>query len=102
MSILHTVSRSTYQNGALLSCLRVAQTDCAVLLMEDGVYAALSAGHSSALLVDAAQQIQFYALEADLQARGITGSEILERVQVVDYRGFVALACEFDKVLAWF
>ena len=80
----------------------MASPDCALLLIEDGVYAACASGNSAHLIRDAAQKIQVYALDADLQARGIARTGILERVQVVDYRGFVALACEYDKVLAWF
>ena len=38
--ILHTVNKSP-QNPALKTCLRVAAKDSAILLIEDGVYAAL-------------------------------------------------------------
>ena len=102
VAILHTVNRSAYHDDTLCSCLRVALPGCAVLLLEDGVYAARAAGRRAHLIGDATQQIRFYALDADLQARGIAQTELLERIGVVDYRGFVGLACEFDKVLAWF
>ena len=102
MAILHTVNRSAYQDGSLISCLKVAAPDCAVLLLEDGAYAACATGKIAHLIGDAPVQIQVYALDADLQARGIINTEMLERVQVVDYAGFVRLACEYDKVLAWF
>ena len=102
MAILHTVNRSAYQDEALESCLRVAVAGSAVLLIEDGVYAARSSGQCAHLIGDARVEIQVYALDADLQARGIARGEMLERVQVLDYRGFVVLTCEFDKMLAWF
>ena len=39
---LHTVARSPFETAALASCLRVARSGSAVLLLEDGVYAALA------------------------------------------------------------
>jgi tRNA 2-thiouridine synthesizing protein B len=102
VAILHTVSRSAYQDAALASCLKVALPGCVVLLIEDGVYAARAGGEIAHVINGAAAPIQVYALHADLLARGITSSELIERVQVVDYDGFVRLACEADQVLAWF
>lgn len=102
MAILHTVSRSAYQDAALASCLKVAMPGCAVLLIEDGVYAARADGEIAHLINAAAAPIHVYALHADILARGIAGGELLERVQIVDYDGFVRLACEYDQVLAWF
>ena len=102
MAILHTVSRSPYQDEALASCLKVALPGCAVLLLENAVYAARASGGFATLMSDAAVPIRVYALDADLQARGVANGELLECVRVVDYSGFVRLACEYDQVLAWF
>ncbi len=41
MSILHTVNKSPYEKNSLDSCLNLAKEGSAVLLIEDGVYAAL-------------------------------------------------------------
>jgi tRNA 2-thiouridine synthesizing protein B len=96
------VNRSASAGECLASCLRSAVSGSGVLLMEDGVYAARAGGQDAQLLCGLDERIQIYALQADLQARGITPAELLGRVQVVDYSGFVVLSCEYDKVLAWF
>ena len=45
-------------------------------------------------------KFKFYALSVDLEARGIA-DRVMDGVTVVDYAGFVDLACEHDKVQAW-
>ncbi|MEE4463659.1 DsrH/TusB family sulfur metabolism protein, partial [Azotobacter chroococcum] len=42
--------------------------------------------------------VAVHALEEDLQARNLTAPE---RVQVVDYPGFVELCTRYDKVNGW-
>jgi len=101
MATLHTVNRSPHAAPALASCLRVALPGHGILLIEDGVYAAVAADAHSAALRDALARVAVYALGADLAARGIAASALLDAVQVVDYEGFVDLACRYDKVLSW-
>ena len=50
MSILHTVNKTPFERNSLESCLKFASPGAAVLLIEDGVYAAL-AGSSAESLV---------------------------------------------------
>ena len=50
MSILHTVNKSPFERNSLEACLKYASAGAAVLLIEDGVYAAL-AGSSAESLV---------------------------------------------------
>ena len=38
--MLHTVNKSPFENNTLLTCLKHARQGSAVLLIEDGVYAA--------------------------------------------------------------
>ncbi len=42
MSILHTVNKSPFEKNNLESCLRYAKSGSAILLIEDGIYAALA------------------------------------------------------------
>jgi tRNA 2-thiouridine synthesizing protein B len=44
------------------------------------------------------ESIGLFALDEDLGARAISAPQ---RVQVVDYPGFVELSCRFDKVNSW-
>jgi len=72
-----------------------------VLLLEDGVYAAVADSAAAALLSALPERVRVYALAADLMARGIDAATVLDDVRVVDYEGFVDLACQYDKVQAW-
>jgi len=94
---LHS-DKSPFLHGNLESCLRFAPAGVPILLYEDGVYAAASGTRLEALIREAAQHHVVYALEADLQARGI--SRLAEGVQVIDYRGFVDLVAEHN-VAPW-
>ena len=41
MSMLHTVNKSPFERDALDSCIRLAKSGSSILLMEDGVVAAM-------------------------------------------------------------
>jgi tRNA 2-thiouridine synthesizing protein B len=82
------------------SCLKRAGQGSSVLLYEDGVYGAMQ-GTSVAELVASAQGVKVYALGPDMKARGLSADRLIDGVEVVDYAGFVNLAVEHDKVIAW-
>ncbi|MDH5614597.1 MAG: sulfurtransferase complex subunit TusB, partial [Gammaproteobacteria bacterium] len=48
----------------------------------------------------AMKDVKIYALEADLDSRGIKG-RVIDGIQLVDYNGFVDLTVEYDKVQSW-
>ena len=48
-----------------------------------------------------AQGVKFYALGPDLRARGLSDERVTDGIEIVDYAGFVDLAAEHDKVVAW-
>ncbi len=101
MSTLHTINKSPFDRNSLDSCLRVISDSDAILLIEDGVYAA-TAGTSFANTVKAAAKSHaVYVLGPDLSARGMKEDGIVEGVKVVDYEGFVDLVTENDKVNSW-
>jgi len=98
--ILHTVNKSPLQNNSLDSCLRVAQPDCAILLIEDAVYAATDTANG--LISEQVLSLhKVYALTPDLKARGLL-ERIKPGVEPVDYDGFVALTEQFDSVQSWY
>ncbi len=101
MGILHTVNRSPFEKNSLTSCLRYAKKGSAVLLIEDGVYAALAGTAFEKTVTTAMEELAFYCLTADLKARGFTPDNTLDGIELVDYAGFVALAVEHEKVQAW-
>ena len=100
MSILHTVNKSTYERDTLEACVRLASKGGSVLLIEDGVYAALKGSKYSSAVEEAMKNKTVYALGPDLSARGIQ-EKVLEGVKVVDYGGFVDLVAENDTVQSW-
>ncbi len=100
MSELHTVNKSPFEKSSFESCLGYAQAGSAVLLIEDGVYAAMK-GTVMEQKLKAAQGVKFYVLSADMKARGITDDRMIDGVETVDYAGFVDLAAEHDKVVSW-
>lgn len=100
MSELHTVNKSPFEKSSLESCLSHALDGSAVLLVEDGVYAATK-GTTVEAKVKGASGIKLYVLGPDLKARGLSADRLIDGIQVVDYSGFVDLAAEHDKVVAW-
>jgi tRNA 2-thiouridine synthesizing protein B len=101
MSILHTVNKSPFERNSLDSCLKFAASGGSVLLIEDGVYAALTGTSAEAQVKGALDNLSIYVLGPDLKARGFSDERVIEGVKVVDYAGFVDLAAENDKVQAW-
>lgn len=96
--MLHTVNKSPYGDSALADCLRVCGGHDALLLIEDGVYAAL-AGGAWAEALRALPKV--YALAPDVAARGLEG-RTAPGIELVDYAGFVQLCCEHAAVQSWY
>ncbi len=101
MSVLHIVNKSPYDRNSLETCLRLALPGSAILLIEDGVYAARKPSSAADKLLQALEDHPLYALQADLQARGLAAESLVDGVQLVDYDGFVKLTTEYDKTQSW-
>ncbi len=101
MSELHTVNKSPFEKSSLESCLGHAQEGSAVLLLEDGVYGAAKGAAAVEAKMKAATGIKLYVLGPDFKARGLSADRLIDGVEMVDYAGFVDLAAEHDKVVAW-
>ena len=95
--LLHTLNKP--DGDTLRSCLRSALPDSAILLMEDGVYAALK-DSPAAKLIAGASRLRLYALLEDCRARGIENA-LAAGMELVDYRGFVRLSVEAHAVQSW-
>ncbi len=96
MSVLHIVNKSPYERNALDTCLRLSREGSAILLIEDGIYAAQKNSTAAAKLSDASGGRKIYVLQPDLDARGIGADQLLDGVSTVDYDGFVELTTEYD------
>jgi tRNA 2-thiouridine synthesizing protein B len=70
-----------------------------ILLIEDGV---ISAGkhEKSTMLSELAAQGRVFALQGDVEARGIS-SKLADNIKLVDYAGFVDLVEEHGTSVSW-
>ncbi len=87
MAALHIVNKA----AALASCLPILGEDDALLLIEDGVYAARLASAAVG---------RCYVLDCDLEARGLTG-QIAAAFEIVTYDGFVELVERHQPIVSW-
>jgi tRNA 2-thiouridine synthesizing protein B len=97
MSMLHVVNKSPYERDSLDTCIGYCKGGDAVLLIEDGVYAAIKAGSAAGKL----NGLDVSVLGPDLAARGIAEDKLADGVKVVGYDGFVDLVEAKDKVQSW-
>jgi tRNA 2-thiouridine synthesizing protein B len=98
--MLHTVNKSPFEHKALETCLKFARQGSAVLLIEDGVYAAARDTAVSQQVQDALKSVQVYALKPDVEARGMQ-HRVMDGIRLVDYGGFVDLVAEHNAVQSW-
>ncbi len=101
MAMLHTVNKSPFEKRTLDSCLRMARSGSAILLIEDAVYAAMKGTVIEEKVRAGSQKCKIYALEPDLKARGLDLADCIEGIELVGYDGFVDLAVTHNKVQAW-
>ena len=98
--MLHIVNKSPLDKTSLDSCLATAQPGAAVLLIEDGVYAATRGSTAEGKLREAMARIKVYALKPDIDARGMA-DRVMNGVTLVDYGGFVDLVAEHPNCQSW-
>ncbi len=97
--MLHIVNKSPFDANSVAGVLRVANKDgAALLLIEDGVYAAVKNGANEAALKAAGMPV--YVLQPDSDARGLQ-TRLMDGVNMVDYGGFVDLVATHNTVQSW-
>lgn len=97
--MLHTVNKSP-STRTFDSCMTHLKKGSAVLLIEDGVYAAIKGTASAKKIEEAMKTVPVYALQPDIEARGMAG-RVLDGVKLVDYGGFVDLVAEHPTIQSW-
>lgn len=95
--MLFTLSNSPHHCDFSL-LLKMVAPDDALLLMQDGVFAALHDSEACELLSKHVQSV--YVLSEDLAARGLVG-QISHKITLIDYTGFVALTEKHAQQTAW-
>ena len=98
--MLHIVNKSPFERPALASCLRTAQPGSALLLIEDGVYAAADRGEWGERLERARAGLKVYVLGPDAEARGLK-DRLRPGIETVDFGGFVDLVAAYPTVQSW-
>jgi tRNA 2-thiouridine synthesizing protein B len=101
MPMLHTINKSPFERRTLDSCLRHVVKGAGILLLEDGVYAAVNGTVVADKVKAALSDNKVYVLGPDVEARGLKKENLIEGLEVVDYGGFVDLVTEYDKVQSW-
>jgi len=99
--MLHLVNKSPFDRNALDSCLRLAEAGSSVLLIEDGVYAAMRKATSAEAISKRVGDLTFYVLGPDVSARGLDDTPLIDGIAVVDYGGFVDLVVEHEVAQSW-
>ena len=97
-SILHTVNQSPFNKNTLKQCLDCYSEGDGILLLEDGVYGALS----SQPLANHLNAKNCYAIGADIQARGLNEQSLIQYIKTIDFQQFVQLCTQYDLVQSWY
>ncbi|MBC8944014.1 MULTISPECIES: sulfurtransferase complex subunit TusB [Xenorhabdus] len=95
--MLYTVKCSPYQDdfNAILGLITDVDD---VLLIQNGVLLSVNGNRYLAELIRTGAGI--YALQDDLEARGLV-KQVSDRVQVVNYNGFVSLTVKHQQSFSW-
>ena len=97
--MLHIINKSPLDRNSLDTVLGTAAGG-EILLIEDGVYAATKGNAYEPKLKAAMAKFKLYALQADLDARGIA-DRVTDGVTTVDYAGFVDLVANNKTNQSW-
>ncbi|MHB8471911.1 MAG: sulfurtransferase complex subunit TusB [Gammaproteobacteria bacterium] len=100
MTMLHIVNKSPFERNSFATCLKHAKAGSTILLIEDGVYAAIKGTAVTEQLKKAMANHAVYALWPDIEARGMQERSI-EGIKLIDYSGFVDLTAEHSNVQSW-
>jgi tRNA 2-thiouridine synthesizing protein B len=95
------VNKSPFERNSLESCLRLAADGSAILLIEDGVYGALDNTAVSNLIKKRMDNVKFFVLGPDIDARGLGDRPLIEGVETVDFGGFVDLVEKHSATQSW-
>ena len=99
MTTLHTINKAPSDTSLWQSCLSAILPGDALLMIENGVYAATQTSIIKQL--QSINGISLYLLSPDIDARGLTEQIRTEAILVNDQQ-FVELCCQHTKVVSWF
>ena len=96
--ILHIINKT--KDATLIDqCMRYCSQGDSVLLVEDGVYLALTS--SPSLPSELSNDITLYALKEDLIVRGLELDKVQMNVKPVHMSEYIELTASHSKVINW-
>ncbi len=99
---LHTVNKSPFSSECLTQCLKVADDNHIIILLEDGIYGALPQSPLTQALDEFCNSGgKVYAVTSDIEARGLN-NQIKPSVNQIDYAGFVDLCTQYNPIQSWY
>jgi len=101
-SVLHTVNKSPFTSTLLEQCIRRMSVGDCIVLMEDGVYAALPSQPFTEQLKHLAERSSCYVIENDCIARGLDSSQFLDGINLISIEGFVELTVKHTASHSWY
>lgn len=99
--MLHILRHSPHTESRFASCLRAISSGQSLLLIEDAVYGLLPRTTARNALEYLPGTVSLYALDTDLQARGLALDDLPSRVTIINYSMMVELCIEHEKALSW-
>jgi tRNA 2-thiouridine synthesizing protein B len=102
MSTLHTVNKSSFTHTTLLSCLQICDDNDDILLLEDGVFGAITSSPYAELLSSTPLRgVKIFAISNDIKARGLQ-EKLHVNIIITDYNGFVELSIKHQRIQSWY
>lgn len=95
--MLHIINKSSIH--VLISCLQIAQSKDAILLIEEGVFSSINQSRFI-VMNNAEKQLDVFALKNDLEARGLL-ERVSPNIKLIDYDGFVDLTIQHTPIQTW-
>ena len=99
--MLHILRHSPHAESRFASCLRAINSGQSLLLIEDAVYGLLPNTSTRNSLEYLPATVTLYALDADLQGRGLALDDLPPRVVIISYPMMVELCIEHTKAVSW-
>ena len=100
--MLHLVNYKFSDLDSARRCFERLEPGATVLFIESGVFSVRAGSKIASAIESQSADFCIAALEPDLIARGITETDMIHGVQVVNDRGFVDLAVRSRSVCSWF
>lgn len=99
--MLHILRHSPHSESRFASCLRTINSGQSMLLIEDAVYGLSPHTTARNTLEYLPSTVHIYALDTDLQARGLALDDLPSRVTIINYSMMVDLCLEHSKAVSW-